>query len=206
MILLDSQQIEHREAITYVDLKNINGSTVCEKKSSCYLTQILNRSSIQKRIWKNYRNVISGKLRFEKATGDIRNFVGYLKISKDPKLEKITIENMILRESSIKTSLWVYGLVLYAGMDSKIMKNFKEGSQSRKWVISKIDYIFLIMLALNIILGIIFTLCYIFTGTRTLSTSFIVSYHFLMFTVALPVLLYIAIDLFLIIFRFRSLR
>ena len=91
MILLDSQQIEHREAITYVDVKNINGSTVCEKKNSSYLTQILNRSSIQKRVWKNYRNVISGKLRFEKATGDIRNFVGYLKISKDPKLEKLSI-------------------------------------------------------------------------------------------------------------------
>ena len=113
---------------------------------------------------------------------------------------------MILRESSIKTSLWVYGLVLYAGMDSKIMKNFKEGNQSRKWIISKIDYIFLILLGINITLGTIFSLCYIFTGTRTLSNTFIVSYHFLMFSVSLPVLLYIAIDLFLIIFRFRSLR
>lgn len=64
MLLLDSQQIEHREAMTYVDVINVNGSTVCEKKKSCYLTQIVNRSSIQKRVWKNYRNVVSGKLRF----------------------------------------------------------------------------------------------------------------------------------------------
>ena len=97
IILLDSQQIEHREAMTYVDVRNINGSTVCQKKKSTYLTQILNRSSIQKRVWKNYKNFITGKLRFEKATRVIDDFVGYLKISKDPKLEKLSIDNLILR-------------------------------------------------------------------------------------------------------------
>ena len=204
IILLDSQQIEHREAMTYVDVRNINGSTVCQKKKSTYLTQILNRSSIQKRVWKNYRNVITGKLRFEKATGVIDDFVGYLKISKDPKLEKLSIDNLILRESSIKTSLWVYGLVVYAGMDSKIMRNFKESNKSRKWNISKTDYIFIFLLVVNLVLGTIFTLCYSLTEARTLSNEFIVAYHFLMFSLALPVFAYVAFDLFLVMFKFRS--
>lgn len=64
IVILDSQQIEHREAITYVDVKNLNGETTCEKKKACYLTQLLNRSSTQKRVWQEYRKIISGRITY----------------------------------------------------------------------------------------------------------------------------------------------
>ena len=98
----------------------------------------------------------------------------------------------------------MYGLVVYAGMDSKIMKNFKESSKSRKWNISKTDYIFIILLIVNLVLGTIFTLCYALTDNRTLPNEFIVAYHFLMFSIALPVFAYVAFDLFLVMLMFRS--
>lgn len=64
MILLDSQQIEHREAVTYVDIRNVNGKTVPLKKKACYLTQMLTRGAMQKLNWENYQKIITGKLSF----------------------------------------------------------------------------------------------------------------------------------------------
>ena len=51
MVLLDSQQIEHREAVTYVDIRNVNGKTVPLKKKASYLTQMLTRGAMQKLNW-----------------------------------------------------------------------------------------------------------------------------------------------------------
>ncbi len=85
IILLDSQQIDHREAITYVETQTIDQKIKCEKKKSCYLTQILNRQMVQKRLWENYKEIITGKLTYEKANGKLNDFLGYLKLSKDPK-------------------------------------------------------------------------------------------------------------------------
>jgi hypothetical protein len=64
MIMLDSQQIEHREAVTYVDIRNVNGKTVPLKKKASYLTQMLTRGAMQKLNWENYQKIITGKISF----------------------------------------------------------------------------------------------------------------------------------------------
>lgn len=166
IVVLDTQQIEHREAIAYVDVKQLNGKTVCEKKKSCYLTQLLNRSSTQKRVWPEYRKIISGRITFEKPSASMNTFRGYLKLTKDPKVEKLSIENLILRESTIKTSLWVYGLVVYTGMQSKVMKSFKEGNKNRKWIVSASLKIFVVLFLANLLFSTIFTILYACTGVR----------------------------------------
>ena len=183
-------------------MKSVNGDTVCQKKKACYLTQIVNKSSTQKRFWPQYRKIITGRVTYEKSNAAMDSFTGYLKLSKDPKLEKLSIDNLILRESCVKTSLWVYGLVIYPGMESKIMKSFKEGNKSRNWIITRLDKIYFLMFLINILLGIIFTLVYKFGADRILSNVFIVSYHFLMFSVVLPHFLFLAKDIYLILFRF----
>ncbi len=64
IILLDSQQIQHRQAVTYIDIRNVNGKTTAIKKKACYLTQMLTRGAMQKLNWENYQKVITGKLSF----------------------------------------------------------------------------------------------------------------------------------------------
>lgn len=206
MVILDSQSVEHREAITYVDIKSVNGETVCQKKKACYLTQIVNRSSTQKRFWAQYRKIITGRITYEKPTADMDNFTGYLKLTKDPKVEKLSIDNLILRQSCVKTSLWVYGLVIYAGMESKIMKSFKEGNKSRTWSMGSLEKIYLAMLVLNLVLGFIFTMIYKLSSDHYLTNRFIAVYHFLMFSVFMPHFLYLARDIHLILFNFSCKR
>lgn len=129
-------------------------------------------------------------------------FTGYLKLVKDPKMEKISIQNLILRESTIKTSLWVYGLVIYTGMESKVMKSFKEGFKSKNsFSITTETKIFLLCLIINAILSIIFASIYIATGVRYQSNIIIYSYHFVMFSIMLPHFIFVARDLYLILLK-----
>lgn len=69
-----------------MDVKNINGKISCEKKKSSYLTQIINKGSTQKRVWQQYRKIISGRVTYEKPSTSMDNFTGYLKLAKDPKV------------------------------------------------------------------------------------------------------------------------
>lgn len=54
---------------------------------------------------------------------------------------------------------------------------------------------------INIILGAIFAGIYFVTGERAQSTVIILSYHFLMFSIMLPHLKFVAKDIYLIIMK-----
>lgn len=64
---------------------------------------------------------ISGKLEYEKDNSNIDSFIGFLKLKKDPKVEKLNIENLILRDSVLDFTAWIFGLVVYTGGTSKIL-------------------------------------------------------------------------------------
>ena len=121
---------------------------------------MVNRGMMQKRNWVQYKKIITGKLNYEKPNTNLNEFTGYLKVSKDPKVEKLTIENLILRESVIKTSLWVYGLVIYTGMDSKVMSNLKNRPEKSSTLERNIQTFYIFCLIANLVLGTIFGLTY----------------------------------------------
>lgn len=108
---------------------------------------------------------------------------------------------MVLRESIIKTSLWVYGLVIYPGMDSKVMRGFREGNKCREHIFTKDNKHFLLLILLNVILGGIFSAIYFATGKRYLSGGYVMAYHCLMFSVIFPYLKFLAKDLYVIILK-----
>lgn len=84
------------------------------------------------------------------------------------------------------------------------MKSFKEGNQSRQHLLSEYDKIFLVSLLGTLGLGSIFTIMYQLAGARYYNATFITAYHFLMFSVMLPNLIYLARDLFLILLKFSN--
>ena len=62
------------------------------------------------------------KLDYTLPSNDTHDFNGHLKLNKDPKREILSIDNFIPR-GAINMSGWIYGLVVYAGNDTKIMLN-----------------------------------------------------------------------------------
>lgn len=83
-------------------------------------------------------------------------------MTKDPKVEKLSMNNLILRESILKTSLWMYGLVVYTGMNTKIMKNRNSSANIKGIFTDKMDIIFTIFFLMNIVLGTVFSFLYLY--------------------------------------------
>lgn len=90
ILLLDSQELEHRSAIAYVDTSLISGYSKIDKKKAAYLSQLQSRG-IQKQNWSRYKQILTGKLTYSQATLDYNEFTGYLKLVKDPKVEQLSI-------------------------------------------------------------------------------------------------------------------
>jgi len=72
------------------------------------------------------------------------------------------MNNLILRESKLKTSLWMYGLVVYTGMNTKIMKNRNSSANIKGVITNKIDLIFTVCFGINLALGLLFSFLYLY--------------------------------------------
>ena len=51
-----------------------------------------------------YKKILTGKIDYEVPTSDLNRFEGFLKLRKDPKIQNLNIDNLILRGSIIKSS------------------------------------------------------------------------------------------------------
>lgn len=54
----------------------------------------------------DFRKLLYGKIEYDLPSADTVNFDGYLKLKKDPKGENLTIENLILRGSTLVYTEW----------------------------------------------------------------------------------------------------
>lgn len=111
------------------------------------------------------------------------------------------MDNLVLRESILKTSLWMYGLVVYTGMNTKIMKN-RDSSANIKGVFNnKIDLIFVACFGVNLALGLLFSFLYLYRAENK-PFFLMTSYHFQMFSVLLPHALYIFHKIYMVCYSF----
>lgn len=57
-----------------------------------------------------FRKRLSGKLEYSPPCRELDEFEGFLKLQKDPKTERLTSQNLILRGSVLKNTDWYYSL------------------------------------------------------------------------------------------------
>lgn len=183
---------------------NYDGRINTTKKKSPYITQLLSRTQ-QKNNWRFYKKIISGKLTIEAPNPRPKDFYGYIKLTKDPKVESLNFENFIPRGSVIKTSGWIFGMVVYAGMKTKIMLNTEYDSifarpssiETLAGYLSVLSYaVWLVLFAIN-------SLAFNFVIPKDLptvrSTWAVFKLNVLIFALAVPVALYTLLDLFCVI-------
>ena len=120
--MIHSSEIHEKEPICFADSHLITGKTTYESKKVSRLLSSKTKSLSQKTI-KNLD--ISFTLEFSYPNKKIDFFEGYLKLFKDPKIEKLTYNNFIPKGCIIKKSDWIIGMVVYCGNDTKLMKNSK---------------------------------------------------------------------------------
>jgi len=109
--------------LCYVDVSAITG--IFDKfliKKACTDTQTPTIKQIK---FSEYVKNIKGILKFEDQDDNINSFAGRLKLESFPRATDVTDENFVMRGSTIKNVKWVYGLVVYSGIETKILRAFK---------------------------------------------------------------------------------
>jgi phospholipid-translocating ATPase len=115
--------------LCYVDVSAITG--VFDKfltKKACNDSQTPAMKSIK---FSEYVKNIKGMLKIEDSNKNLLSFSGRLKLESFPRASDITEENFVMRGSTIKNIRSVYGLVVYTGLDTKILRNIKFEKKSQ---------------------------------------------------------------------------
>lgn len=117
MIILETLDTNH---VLYIDESSVTGVFDAFKvKRSCNDTQTPANKTIK---INEYIKNIKGMLKYEEPNADLESFNGKLKLESYPRSSEIKIENFVMRGTSIKHIKNVYGLVVYTGMETKIMQ------------------------------------------------------------------------------------
>ena len=90
-----------------------------------------------------YMKNIKGMIKYDQPNMDMRNFNARLKLESYPRASAVLMQNFILRGSSLKNTKCIYGLVVYTGMDSKIMQILKPSAKNKSFKNSKQERNFL---------------------------------------------------------------
>lgn len=107
--------------VCYIETKNLDGESNLKHKQAakeCLKYTVDDQSAII--------NFQSASIECEQPNEFLYTFNGQLTINKD--IVAIDKDQILLRGSSLKNTKWVYGVAIYTGHDSKIMKN---SSQSK---------------------------------------------------------------------------
>ena len=120
IILLESMDHKHQ---CYLDNSSINGNfdqfTI---KKACNDTHA---PTVKVMKFAEYVKNIKGILKIEEPNSNMNTFNGRLKLESFPRASNINQENFLMRGATIKNVRYIYGLVVYTGMETKMMMTLK---------------------------------------------------------------------------------
>ncbi|GAB66659.1 adenylate and guanylate cyclase catalytic domain containing protein [Plasmodium cynomolgi strain B] len=119
----------NNEGLVYIETSLINGETNLNKK--CCVNETRNETSIY-----GICN-IKGRIICEKPNSNMESFNGSLKLDAHPRATSLSINNVVFKGSYIKNTDYIFGVIIYTGTDTKIMKNilksvYKSGNVNRE--------------------------------------------------------------------------
>ena len=158
------------KGICYVETKNLDGETNLKHKKvadpSC-----VKLAATRSQAWNNFTG---GEIECEKANAAIYNFTGTMRAGGN--IWALNVDNLLLRGSSLKNTKWVYGIAVFTGHDTKIMRN-STGSKSKMSKIEKATNSY-ILLSIFIQTGVVLAAA-IYTTLWTAMDSNVKGYSYL---------------------------
>ncbi|KAK8940236.1 putative phospholipid-transporting ATPase 9 [Platanthera guangdongensis] len=142
LILLSSS---YEEAICYVETTNLDGETNLKLKQALEATSNFhNNSSFQK---------FKSRIKCEDPNANLYTFVGNMEL--EDRQHPLSPQQLLLRDSKLRNTDYVYGVVVFTGRDTKVMQNSTEPPSKRSKIERKMDkLIYLLMASLVFIAGI----------------------------------------------------
>lgn len=148
-ILLLSSSYE--DGICYVETMNLDGETNLKVKRSLESTLALDSDVA----FKDF----SGTIRCEDPNPNLYTFVGNLEYERQ--VYPLDPSQILLRDSKLRNTEYIYGVVIFTGHDSKVMQNSTRSPSKRSTVEKKMDYIIYTLFTVLIFISVISTIGFV---------------------------------------------
>lgn len=147
LILLSSN---YEEAICYVETTNLDGETNLKLKQALDATFTLHEDSS----FQDFKAVI----RCEDPNANLYTFVGSLELGEHS--YPLTPQHLLLRDSKLRNTDYIYGVVIFTGHDTKVIQNSTAPPSKRSKIERRMDkivyFLFFIVVSMSIIGSIFF--------------------------------------------------
>ncbi|XP_077216942.1 putative phospholipid-transporting ATPase 4 isoform X2 [Tasmannia lanceolata] len=142
LLLLSSS---YEDGICYVETMNLDGETNLKIKRSLEVTLPLGDDED----FKDFR----GTIKCEDPNPNLYTFVGNFEY--DRQIFALDPSQILLRDSKLRNTGYVYGVVIFTGHDSKVMQNSTKSPSKRCRIEKKMDYIIYILFTLLVLISLI---------------------------------------------------
>ncbi|PKA63627.1 Putative phospholipid-transporting ATPase 4 [Apostasia shenzhenica] len=142
LLLLSSS---YDDGICYVETMNLDGETNLKVKRSLEVTLPLEEDDC----FKEFR----GTIRCEDPNPGLYSFVGNFEYERQ--VYALDPSQILLRDSKLRNTTYIYGVVIFAGHDSKVMQNATHLPSKRSGIEKKMDYIIYILFSLLVMISLI---------------------------------------------------
>ncbi|KAJ7128986.1 calcium transporting ATPase [Mycena crocata] len=146
MILISSSE---PEGLCYIETSNLDGETNLKIKQASTHTSSMTAPALV--------NTLRGSLRSEQPNNSLYTFEGTLDLVTStgvPKQVPLGPDQVLLRGAQIRNTPWVYGLTVFTGHETKLMRNATAAPIKRTAVERQVNvqivFLFILLLALSI--------------------------------------------------------
>ncbi|XP_050223606.1 probable phospholipid-transporting ATPase 8 isoform X2 [Mercurialis annua] len=151
LLLLSSS---YEDGICYVETMNLDGETNLKLKHALEVTSNLR----DEESFKNFQAVV----KCEDPNENLYSFVGTLHY--DGNQYPLSLQQILLRDSKLKNTDYIYGVVIFTGHDTKVMQNAVDPPSKRSKIERKMDKIIYILFSTLILISFVGSL---FFGIET---------------------------------------
>ncbi|KAJ6696313.1 putative PHOSPHOLIPID-TRANSPORTING ATPASE [Salix koriyanagi] len=131
------------DGICYVETMNLDGETNLKVKRSLDVTLPLEDDES----FKNFTGII----KCEDPNPSLYTFVGTFEYERQ--VYPLEPSQILLRDSKLRNTSYVYGVVIFTGFDSKVMQNSTKSPSKRSKIEKKMDKIIYILLSLLVLIS-----------------------------------------------------
>ncbi|XP_039009204.1 probable phospholipid-transporting ATPase 4 [Hibiscus syriacus] len=142
LLLLSSS---YEDGICYVETMNLDGETNLKVKRALEVTLPLNEDEA----FKNF----TGTIKCEDPNPSLYTFIGNFEYSDE--VYALDPSQILLRDSKLRNTAFVYGIVIFTGHDSKVMKNATKTPSKRSKIERKMDYIIYVLFSILLMISFI---------------------------------------------------
>jgi phospholipid-translocating ATPase len=136
----------YEDSTCYVETMNLDGETNLKLKQSLEKTSNLLQEEGDFVEFK-------AKIRCEDPNADLYTFVGTITIDVEEEGHPLSPHQLLLRDSKLRNTDYIYGIAVFTGHDTKVMQNAMSAPSKRSKIERKMDKIVYLLLALLVLIS-----------------------------------------------------